>query len=52
MFIHTLESLDELEDYIQKLEEDVGLNASTAIEIYQAISKQRDKLKNLTNEKM
>jgi len=47
MFIHTEETLEELEDHIKQLEETIGLTASTAIEIYKAINKERDKLKKL-----
>lgn len=45
MFIHTLESLAEFEDYIEKLEEEVGLTPETYKEIKSAISRQRHKLK-------
>ena len=45
MFIHTLETLSELEDYIEQLEENVGLTTETYLEVKKAISKERDKLK-------
>jgi len=47
MFIYTLESLEEFEDYIKQLEETVGLSAETYQEITTAISKERTKLENL-----
>jgi glucuronate isomerase len=46
MFIHTLETLEEFEDYIEQLEETVGLKPETYQEVKKAISKERDKLKN------
>ena len=45
--IHTLESLQELEDYIEQLEEEVGLTSYTYHEVKAAISKERSKLKKL-----
>lgn len=48
MFIHTLESLEEFEDYIKQLEETVGLSTETYQDVKKAISKERDKLKNLS----
>jgi hypothetical protein len=48
MFIHTLESLEEFEDYIKQLEETVGLSTETYQEVTKAISKERDKLNNLS----
>ena len=47
MFIHTEESLQEFEDYIEQLEEKVGLTPETYKEVKTAISKERTKLKNL-----
>ena len=47
MFIHTLESLEEFEDYIEQLEETVGLNTETYKEVKTAINKERTKLKKL-----
>lgn len=47
MFTHTLESLEEFEDYIKQLEETVGLKTETYKEVMTAISKERTKLKNL-----
>ncbi len=44
MFRHTNESLDELDDYINQLEENIGLTPKTAIEVYSAIDKQRKKI--------
>ena len=45
MFIHTLETLEEFENYIEQLEEDVGLTTETYLEIKKAISKELDKLR-------
>lgn len=47
MFIHTLESLEEFEDYIEQLNETVGLTTETYKEVKAAISKERTKLKKL-----
>ncbi len=47
MFIHTLESLEEFEDYIEQLEETVGLTTETYKEVKTAISRERSKLKKL-----
>lgn len=47
MFIHTEETLEELEDYIKQLEEKHGLSAKTSIEVYKAINKERKQLKKL-----
>jgi hypothetical protein len=47
MFIHTLESLEEFEDYTKQLDENVGLKPETYKEVMNAISKERTKLKNL-----
>ena len=47
MFIHTLESLEEFEDYIKQLDENVGLKPETYKEVMKAISKERTKLKKL-----
>ena len=47
MFIHTLESLEEFEDYIEQLEETVGLTHEAYKEVKTAISKERTKLKKL-----
>lgn len=44
MFIHTEESLQELDDYIEKLEETVGLTPDTYKEVKRAISKARSNL--------
>ena len=45
MFIHTIESLEEFEDYIKQLDEHVGLTPETYKEVMDAISKEREKLK-------
>lgn len=45
MFIHTEESLQEFEDYIEQLDESIGLKPETYKEIKTAISKERTKLK-------
>ncbi len=47
MFVHTEETLLELEDYIKQLEEKHGLTPKTAIEVYKAIEKERKQLKKL-----
>lgn len=49
MFIHTLESLEEFEDYIDQLEETVGLTTDTYHEIKNKISEERTKLKKSEN---
>ena len=51
MFTHTLESLEEFEDYIEQLEETVGLSIETYKEVKTAISKERTKLKRYKNTK-
>lgn len=45
MFIHTIESLDELSDYIKQLDESVGLKPDTYNDVMNAISKERSKLR-------
>ena len=44
MFIHTLESLEEFEDYVKQLDEDFGLTQKTYSEIMDRITKERKKL--------
>lgn len=48
MFVHTLESLEEFEDYIKQLDEKVGLTTNTYKEVMNAIIKERDKLKKMS----
>lgn len=44
MFIHTLESLNEFKDYVNQLDDTVGLSTETYLEIMKAISDEKEKL--------
>ena len=45
----TLKILEEISDYIEMLDENVGLKAETIIDVLQAISKEMDRLKQQAN---